>query len=126
MEIPAEPAQQHKINGPGRARSERKPQRVHRVEADGKRRKLFLQRLRVLRRAGNDRHGVDLLRIGQQNAALLQIFSPPGRFQQLKREDKIGLTLVDNGRVDLLAIAHVGHDAAAALAHAVTSLTFTS
>src|SRR5699024_7098826 len=70
-------------------------------------------------RAGNDGHGVDLLGVGDELAAGLEVLRPAGRLQQLEGEDEVRLALVDDGGVDLVPPADVGDHAAAPLAHAV-------
>ena len=119
VEIPAEPSEENQIDRLGRACLQCQPQRVHGIQPDGERRELLLQRPGVLRRAGDDRHGVDSLRIRQQNAALFEVFRPAGGLQQFKAHDDVRFALVDDRGIDLVAAAHIGDDAAAALAHAV-------
>ena len=112
-------ADQHDVHGLLRAGLLGEAQRVHRREAHAGRLDLFEQRRRVGRRPGDHGHRVDLLRIRHDDAALFQVRQIPRRFKLLEREQNVRLALVDNGRFDALAPAHIGDDAAAALAHAV-------
>ena len=74
---------------------------------------------RVLRRARHHGHGHDLLRGVQHPPVRLEIMRIAQRFQLFKGEDEVRAALVDDGRSDLAADAHISHDAAAALCHAV-------
>ncbi len=48
-------------------------------------------------------HGVDLLRVRHDHAVLAQEARPARRLEQLEGDDEIGLALVDDRGIDLLA-----------------------
>ena len=75
--------------------------------------------LRIFRRSGYDRHGVDALIVDDQFAVGLKEAEPSCSFELLKGEDYIGFTLLNCGREDLIAVFNICNNGTAALAHSV-------
>ena len=117
-------AEQDDVHSPLTARLSRKCQAVHYVDFDARRTNFFDEVCGILRRARDDRHRVDLLRVRDDLPARLQIRQPTRRFQNLERHDEICRTTVDDGRINFVAETNISYHGAAALAHAVNFRNF--
>ena len=113
------PTEQNDINCLLTARLPRECQAVHCVDFDSLRTNFFYEVVGIFCRARDDRHGVDLLRVCDDLSAVFKTAQPTRRLQNFKRNDKICLSFVDDGRVNFFAEAYISYDGATALAHAV-------
>ena len=57
--------------------------------------------------------------VGDNRAALFEIGQPSPGLKLFKGNDHVGLSELDNGGINLVAVFDIGHNRAAALAHAV-------
>ena len=110
---------QHNVNRLGASRFHGRRQRVKIVNVKAPGLQVFQHAGRIFRRAGNNRHRVDLLGIDDDLSALAQAAGIPGSLQLFKADDIVAFSFGHDRAIHLLTETHIGHDAAAALAHAV-------